>query len=224
MNTDDPFSGGSQALGGALGEMRGIATAFTGELSDATRAMRDMDGEARRLSRSLSSSLRSAFDKAVFGGEKLSDVFRDLALSVTGKVLDAALKPVTNALAGSFSGALGGLTGGLAGALGSAFGFADGSAFSAGRVRAFAKGGVVGGPTLFPMRGGTGLMGEAGPEVIMPLERGPDGRLGVAARGGGGARPVTVNIQTPDLQGFARSRGQVSAQLARAVRRGQGRL
>jgi lambda family phage tail tape measure protein len=213
MNFDDPFAGGGQALGGALGEMRGVATAFAGELFEATKAMRDMDGEAQRLSRSLSSSLRSALDKAVFGGEKLTSVFRDLALSVSGKALDAAMKPLTSALASSFSGALG-----------AAFRFADGGAFSAGRVRAFASGGVVGGPTLFPMRGGTGLMGEAGPEAILPLERGPDGRLGVAARGGGGGRPVVVNIQTPDLEGFARSRGQVSAQLARAVRRGQGRL
>ena len=220
MRFDDPFAGGTQALGGALGEMRGIATSFTGELSEAAKAMRDMDGEAQRLSRSLSSSLRSAFDKAVFGGEKLTTVFRDLALSVTDKVLDAALKPVTSSLASSFSGALGGLTG----ALGSAFRFAEGGVFSTGRVRAFANGGVVGGPTFFPMRGGTGLMGESGPEAIMPLERGPDGRLGVAARGGGAGRSVVVNIQTPDLQGFQRSRGQVSAQLARAVRRGQGRL
>jgi lambda family phage tail tape measure protein len=219
MNTDDPFAGGPQALGGALGEMRGLAASFTGELSDATRAMRDMDGEARRLSRSLSSSLRSAFDKAVFGGEKLTTVFRGLALSVTDKVLDAALRPVSGALSGSFSGAFSG----LAGALGSAF-FANGGAFSAGRVRAFAKGGVVSGPTLFPMRGGTGLMGEAGPEAILPLERGPDGRLGVASRGGAGVAPVSVTIQTPDAESFRRSRGQVSAQLARAVRRGQARL
>lgn len=216
----DPFAAGTDngpgALGGALAEMQGLASGFAGEIDAASKAMRDMDGEARRLSRSLSSSLRSAFDKAVFGGEKLTDVFRDLASSVAGKVLDAALKPVSNALSRGFGGA-------LTGALGSAFGFADGAAFSAGRVRAFARGGVVGGPTLFPMRGATGLMGEAGPEAILPLERGPDGRLGVSARGGGGA-PVIVNIQTPDLASFQRSRGQVSAQLARAVRRGQGRL
>jgi phage-related minor tail protein len=219
MNADDLFSGGARDLGGALGEMRGIAAEFSGELMGASKAMRDMDADAMRLSRSLSSSLRSAFDKAVLGGEKLGGVFRELALSVSDKVFDAAFKPVTGALTKSFSGALGGLTG----ALGQAFGFADGGAFSAGRVRAFAQGGVVGGPTLFPMRGGTGLMGEAGPEAIMPLQRGPDGRLGVAASGGGGA-PVMVNIQTPDLEGFRRSRGQVSAQLARAVRRGQVRL
>ena len=52
-------------------------------------------------------------------------------------------------------------------------------------VQAFASGGVVGSASLFGMRGGLGLMGEAGPEAIMPLKRGADGKLGVAAAGGG---------------------------------------
>lgn len=66
------------------------------------------------------------------------------------------------------------------------FGFANGGAFSGGSPIAFANGGVVGSPTTFPMSGGkTGLMGEAGPEAIMPLKRGPDGKLGVESNGGG---------------------------------------
>lgn len=74
----------------------------------------------------------------------------------------------------------------------------------------------------FAMRGGTGLMGEAGPEAILPLARGADGRLGVQA-GGGGGRPVTIvmNIATPDVQGFQRSQSQIAAQAARAMARGQ---
>ena len=64
-------------------------------------------------------------------------------------------------------------------------------------------------------------MGEAGPEAIMPLARGPDGRLGV--RGGGGVS-VTVNIATPDAAGFQRSQSQVAALIARAVARGQRNL
>jgi len=76
----------------------------------------------------------------------------------------------------------------------SLFGFADGGVFSGGTVdKKFANGGVVGGPTYFPMSGNkTGLMGEAGPEAIMPLKRGKDGKLGVATDGGG-SQTVVVN-------------------------------
>lgn len=216
---ESDLSGGAfgDRLGRALADMQGLASGFTGELNNASRAMEQMDGQSKRLSRSLSSSLRSAFDKAVFGGAKLSDVFRDLAASVAGKALNAAVSPVTSAISGGITSLFGGIGDSLLSM------FANGSAFSSGRVRAFAQGGVVTGPTTFPMRGATGLMGEAGPEAIMPLSRGPDGRLGVAAAGGGGGT-VVVNISTPDLDGFRRSRSQVSAQLARAVRRGQGSL
>ena len=59
--------------------------------------------------------------------------------------------------------------------------YAKGGAFEGGsEVQAFAKGGVVSRPTTFPMTGGqTGLMGEAGPEAIMPLKRGSNGKMGV---------------------------------------------
>jgi len=71
--------------------------------------------------------------------------------------------------------------------------FADGGVISGGtEVKAYANGGVVGGPTTFPMAGGkTGLMGEAGPEAIMPLKRGANGKLGVQMEGGGGD---TINV------------------------------
>ena len=218
-----PSSATVASFGKALDQMRSLTAGFRAEVAETNRAMVDMDAQSRKLSRSLSSSLRNAFDKAVFGGEKLGDVFRDLAGAVAGRALDAAISPVTNALSGGVASLAGGLGGGLASALGSIFGFAKGGAFSSGRVQAFANGGIVSGPTLFPMRGATGLMGEAGPEAIMPLSRGPDGKLGVAARTGGGG-PVIINISTPDVAGFQQSRGQISAQLARAVRRGQGTL
>ncbi len=61
---------------------------------------------------------------------------------------------------------------------------ASGNVFSNRNVLPFASGGVVTGPTLFPTGNGTGLMGEAGPEAIMPLRRMPDGNLGVQTSGG----------------------------------------
>ncbi|WP_292271811.1 hypothetical protein [Mesorhizobium sp.] len=58
--------------------------------------------------------------------------------------------------------------------------YANGAAFRRGNVVPFAKGDVFSTPTFFPMSGGrTGVLGEDGEEAIMPLRRGPDGRLGV---------------------------------------------
>ncbi len=63
-------------------------------------------------------------------------------------------------------------------------------------------------------------MGEAGPEAIMPLTRGADGRLGVQTQGGGRAVNIVMNVTTPDVQGFARSQSQIAAQMSRALSRG----
>ncbi|MBQ6780281.1 MAG: phage tail length tape measure family protein [Treponema sp.] len=78
-----------------------------------------------------------------------------------------------------------------------------GGVYGADDYRAFAKGGtftnqIVSSPTFFRFAKGsgfgTGLMGEAGPEAVMPLTRGADGSLGVDASGIGGAGNVEVNI------------------------------
>ena len=63
-------------------------------------------------------------------------------------------------------------------------------------------------------------MGEAGPEAILPLQRGPDGALGVAAGTGGGAS-IVFNVTANDAASFMRSEGQIAAMLTRAVGRGQ---
>jgi hypothetical protein len=60
------------------------------------------------------------------------------------------------------------------------FGNAQGNAFSMGNVVPFSNGGIYNAPTIFPMADGMGLLGEAGPEAIMPLKRGRDGKLGVS--------------------------------------------
>ena len=73
------------------------------------------------------------------------------------------------------------------GFFGGLFGSADGNVFQNGRIKPFANGGVVNKPTVFPMANGTGLMGETGPEAIMPLTR-KNGKLGVQGSG------VTVNV------------------------------
>jgi phage-related minor tail protein len=78
---------------------------------------------------------------------------------------------------------------------------ANGNVFPAGPGISAYSSQVVSKPTLFPFAKGIGLMGEAGAEAIMPLRRGPDGRLGVTAAGGGGN--VTVNVINQTGQGVA---------------------
>jgi phage-related minor tail protein len=67
----------------------------------------------------------------------------------------------------------------------------------------------------------TGIAGERGAEAIMPLARGPDGRLGVKSNGGGAGVNVTFNVATPDAESFRRTEAQISAMLARAIAHGQ---
>jgi lambda family phage tail tape measure protein len=86
---------------------------------------------------------------------------------------------------------------------------AYGNVFSGGNVIPFAAGGVVDSPTLAPMA----LFGEAGPEAIIPLRRGPDGNLGVGGGGGSISAPVIINIDAKgaDPAGLARVEHQVAS-------------
>jgi len=70
---------------------------------------------------------------------------------------------------------------------------AKGNVFAKNNVQPFYRGGVVDKPSVFPMARGVGLMAEAGPEAILPLQRGRGGKLGVIAQGGG-ASNIVVNV------------------------------
>ena len=213
-NLDGDLSGALREFGAAGEEAQGLAQGVAEEMARLRGEMRETSREAQGLAGAISGSLRSAFDRMITGGAGASDVMKRLGSDLAGRTFDAAIRPVHGALSSALSSGISGLLGGISP-------FAAGGAFSGGRLRAFAGGGVVEGPTLFGMRGGAGLMGEAGPEAILPLQRGADGRLGVAAGGAGGrAVSVTVNVSTPDVAGFSKSRSQVAAQVARAVQLG----
>ena len=190
-----------------------VAAAFSSELG----RMRDSLGETTRtfgdLEKGFAGGLRRAIDGLVIDGDRLSEALSTVGRAMIDTVYRAAMKPVTDQLGGM-------LSQGLNAAVGRMMPFADGASFSQGRVMPFAKGGVVSRATAFPMRGGTGLMGEAGPEAIMPLARTADGRLGVQAQGAGAAPAVTINVQTPDVAGFRRSQGQIAAEMSRLMSRG----
>ncbi len=181
----------------------GAPARFAAEMRRAAEEMRAADGAARGMATALNLGLRRAMDDAVFGAGKLSDVLRSFAMGAARDGLRAATEPLRQAVAGGVGDLATRAVSGLAGG-----------------VRAFAKGGVVDGATLFGAGGGLGVMGEAGPEAILPLSRGADGRLGVR----GGATQVTLNVSTPDVEGFRRSGSQVAAALARLVDRGRRRL
>lgn len=202
------------ALEERMGALAAMVAAFDGELARMRASVTLTGREVQTLSSGIGGGLRRAFDGLMFDGMRLSDALKGVAKTIADTIYGIAMKPVTNAAGGA-------LAQGLAGVMGAFMPFAKGGVFAQGKVMPFANGGVVSGPTQFPMRNGRGLMGEAGPEAIMPLARGPDGRLGVQA--GGGGRPVTVvmNVTTPDVQGFQRSQSQIAAQVSRALARGQ---
>lgn len=202
------------ALERSLGGAEAMAAAFNAELGRMQESMTFTSREAGTLSTSIGRGLRRAFDGLIFDGMKLSDALRDVARSMSESVYAAAMKPVQNAIGGAIATGMNSLLSGL-------FPFAEGGAFTQGRVMPFARGGIVSSPVSFAMRGGRGLMGEAGPEAIMPLARGADGKLGVQAAGGGRAVNVVMNISTPDAAGFARSQSQIAAQLSRVLARGE---
>ncbi|ACB26933.1 phage tail tape measure protein [Methylobacterium radiotolerans] len=179
------------------------------QADDRIRQLETLD----RLAQSFGRSLDTALTRGAASGRSLDGVLGTIGARLAGVAARAAAGPIQSGLTG--------LVGAMLGS-GAETGFARGGVFRGGRVQPFAAGGVVAAPTYFPMAGGAGLMGEAGPEAILPLGRGPDGRLGVAA-GGAPTRPVsvTVNIATPDPGAFRRSEAQVTASLARAVARGQ---
>ncbi len=160
---------------------------------------------AARLSReasSFSGAISRAFKDAIVGGKSFESVLKDLALRLAGLALNAALAPLSNAIGGASPRC--------------SAPSAWRTAASRAAVRRFARGGVVDGPTLFPLAGGLGLMGEAGPEAVLPLARGSDGRLGVAVAGAGRSSSTSTSPR-PTPPASPRSEAQVTAMLARAV-------
>ena len=179
-----------------------------------TRA-REMTRDLERMNKlgeQFSRTMGRAFVDVAIRGKSFGDVLRGLGQQLAKLALQAAIKPLTNALSSGFGNLFGGS-------------FAQGGAFRRGAAVPFAQGGVIASPTYFPMAGGrAGLMGERGAEAIMPLARGPDGRLGVRASSGSAAANITVNVTTPDVEGFRRSQSQVAAMLSRTVSQGQRNL
>lgn len=158
--------------------------------------------------------------------------FRDMIDSMIADLLRMMIyQNITSPLSGAISSGLGSLFGGAASA--------KGNVFQGGNVIPFARGGIVDRPTVFPMARGVGLMGEAGPEAVMPLTR-IGGDLGVKAVGGNtevniynnvGANVTTQERATADGgkaidvyidQAVAKKLGQFGSQSNKAMRANYG--
>jgi phage-related minor tail protein len=135
------------ALQTTLSGASAMTAAFQAELQSLQGTMLYTGREVSSMSRSIGGGLRRAFDGVVFDGMRLSDALRTVASSMVDAAYNTAMRPVQNAVGGAIATGVNGLLSGL-------LPFQHGGAISQGRVMPFARGGIVRGPTTFPMRGG----------------------------------------------------------------------
>ena len=164
--------------------------------------------ETEKLFESIKDTVATGLTDAIMG---LIDGTKSLGESLSG-ILRQMASMFLRAGIGSFKGADGSGGSGLLGL------FADGGVIAKNKIVPYASGGVVNKPTLFPMANGMGLMGEAGPEAIMPLRRGRGGRLGVEATSGGvGNVVVNVDASGSAVEGDTSQAAQLGKMLGAAV-------
>lgn len=219
-------------------------------IAEATAQLNDLESVAIRVSQSIGdavgNSLANGISGLIEGTTTAKQIFADFLKSVGQILVQEGTKMIATYIAIGIAKAFAGLLGGGGnmggqnyfnpktglGVAGPNFGLAKGGVFDSNGISAFAKGGmfsnsIVSSPTLFKFADGgamrTGVMGEAGPEAIMPLRRGSDGRLGVEARGlreamnGGssGAPVLNMSFETTNIGGVEYvSRDQLEAAMA----------
>ena len=148
---------------------------------DRIQKLEDARQKQKEVADDIAGSMGDAFMSIVDGTKSVKDAFRDMARYIIGRLYEIlVVEQMVQSISGAIRGAM------IGPVQGPMLPSANGNVFSNGSVVPDANGGIVGSPVYFPMAGGrTGLMGEAGPEAIMPLKRGKNGKLGVQAEGGG---------------------------------------
>ncbi len=183
------------------------------------RSLNALTQQLTTTAQGFGKSISAAFAKGIIEGKRFEDVLRSVGNTLKESLIKSAVSTVSGAVSSLLSSGVKSLAGLFTGV--SLGGSGGGPA-----IAGFADGGVIAAPSYFAMGRGLGLMGERGAEAIMPLSRGPDGKLGVRAGGSGERRPVNVTVQvsTPDADSFRRSEAQIAAAVARAVARGNRAL
>ncbi len=182
----------------------GITVAIDADTSAFQREIAAAD----KLAKGFGASIDAALNGAIVYGRNFDDVLSQLGLRLSSLALSAAFKPLEQSLFSGFQ---------------SMFADPNAVATAAAGIKPFASGGVISTPSFFPMGSNIGLAGERGAEAIMPLARGADGKLGVAAQT---SAPLsgTLYVSTPDAASFRRSESYLSGMIARAVARGDRSL
>jgi tape measure domain-containing protein len=180
-----------------------------GALSDELLVLTDVGTQVTSVAATIGDAFSTSFKGVISGSMSAQEALAGFFRSVADHFLDMAAqiiaKMIQMAILNAIVGVLPGGGGNAASALGSNPNVAAYSSFPtlakggtfANGIAKFARGGVVYDPTMFKFAQGgamrTGVMGEAGPEAIMPLRRGRDGNLGVMSSGGGTTN-VVVNV------------------------------
>ena len=183
--------------------------------------MDNVSNIAGTVSQGVTSTLDSALDNVASMLDRGKADWKEWGLSALEMIAKVSLQMAAVSALGGSSGLLGSLVGSMAGAFGggaaAAAGATPSGAYSAaaGALTFNAKGGVydspslsafsnsiVDTPTFFAFAKGAGVMGEAGPEAIMPLTRAADGSLGVRAVSSGvnnatGYGNTVINVHAP---------------------------
>ncbi|HAL7895679.1 TPA: phage tail tape measure protein [Escherichia coli] len=179
------------------------ATDYASQAADAV--VSTMDGLVSNISEALAGNV---VDWRNWGSSILQEVSKIL--------MNAAIVNGLKSLSGTMSG-VGGWIGSVGDWLSGAVANAKGGVFTSANLSAYSNT-IVDTPTYFAFAKGAGLMGEAGPEAIMPLTRAADGSLGVRAIGNvsGGGGFVYSPVYHISIQNKG-SNGEIDTQSARGL-------
>lgn len=194
--------------------------------SKSSESVAEMSEFAKRAAQDMQSSFADfLYDPFSDGMDGMANKFGN---TIRRMIADATAAKLSEALFGNLLKGTGGGTGLIGGAfewVGNLFKNADGGVYSSPSLSAYSNG-VYNSPQFFKFASGAGVFGEAGPEAIMPLKRGPDGKLGVSSA----ATPMNVEIHNYGssqvrTEQSTDSRGQPSLQvyIAEAVADDMGR-
>jgi hypothetical protein len=192
---------------------------YTRKLFQLRETLAQTDGRAISLqnaAQGIGQAFGSALDSAVVDFNNLHDVAITLLKDIQRAIFQSFVsKPITNSITNLLGGA-GGLFNSFLGnsagtwAQGTTVTKSDkGNVFRYGRVVPHALGDILSKSVAFPMAGNNvGTAAESHSEAIMPIARGPDGKLGVMSTGDSGKTEINYNFSpgmSPADMAFIRS-------------------